>query len=53
VLDTGVELLLKPYAPATLARKVREMLDQPGVAAPETGEKIDVFVKTADGYFTL
>ena len=27
-LQTGVEFLFKPYAPATLARKVREMLDQ-------------------------
>jgi len=27
VLETGAECLFKPYAPATLARKVREMLD--------------------------
>jgi CheY-like chemotaxis protein len=28
--ETGVECLFKPYAPATLARKVREMLDESG-----------------------
>jgi len=28
VLETGVEFLGKPYTPATLARKVREMLDK-------------------------
>ena len=30
VLETGVEFLSKPYTPATLARKVREMLDTAG-----------------------
>jgi response regulator RpfG family c-di-GMP phosphodiesterase len=28
VLETGGEFLSKPYTPATLARKVREMLDE-------------------------
>ena len=27
VLEAGMEFLAKPYTPATLARKVREMLD--------------------------
>ncbi len=30
VLEPGVEFLAKPYTPVMLARKVRELLDNPG-----------------------
>jgi two-component system cell cycle sensor histidine kinase/response regulator CckA len=33
VLEEGVEFLPKPYTPATLCRRVRELLDAPGAAA--------------------
>ena len=38
VLETGVEFLSKPYTPATLARKVRELLDN-GIVPHHEAEK--------------
>jgi DNA-binding NtrC family response regulator len=33
VIAPGIELLEKPFTPATLAKKVSDVLDQPGTAA--------------------
>jgi CheY-like chemotaxis protein len=41
VLDPGVHLLLKPHTPATLARKVRELLDEPDGPRGEMGESVN------------
>jgi two-component system cell cycle sensor histidine kinase/response regulator CckA len=41
VLDPGVHLLLKPHTPATLARKVRELLDEPDGPRGEMGETVN------------
>jgi signal transduction histidine kinase len=38
VLTAGIEFLPKPYAPATLVRKVREMLDEPDDFKPDGGQ---------------
>lgn len=35
IFDKGMALLQKPFTPSALARKVREMLDQPAPSAPD------------------
>jgi CheY-like chemotaxis protein len=37
-LKTGIAFLPKPYTPATLVQRVREMLDDPGEPAVEPGK---------------
>jgi CheY-like chemotaxis protein len=48
MLEAGVEFLSKPYVPATLARKVREMLDQPGAPKPDPAQKTFGFTNISD-----
>ncbi len=47
VLDQGVALLQKPFSPSALARKLREVLDQPGSAqTPLALTKVSAAAKT-------
>ena len=34
VLEEGIHFLQKPYVPATLTKRVREVLDGPGTTVP-------------------
>jgi signal transduction histidine kinase/CheY-like chemotaxis protein len=52
MLETGVEFLSKPYTSATLARKVREVLNQPSASNPDPAQKTFSFTKIEDGVNT-
>ena len=55
VLNPGIELLLKPYTPADLARKVRELLDKPlaahhAIAETQNDPFVTGFAQAAASY---
>jgi CheY-like chemotaxis protein len=49
VLNQDAALLLKPFTPAALASKVRELLDQPGAPKPDTAPTTMDPAKSASG----
>jgi PAS domain S-box-containing protein len=52
VLDKGVALLQKPFAPSALAHKLREVLDQAGAAQADTAQKAFGCAEITDGVNT-
>jgi hypothetical protein len=44
VLQTGIEFIPKPYTPSALARRVRDLLDQPDAPQSDTATKSFGFV---------
>jgi CheY-like chemotaxis protein len=54
VLNPSVQLLLKPHTPAAMARKVRELLDEPAITPGDPGEMVNQrTVQHAEGNFQL
>jgi len=51
-LNPGVAFLQKPFTPAALAHKLREVLDQPGAPKPDPAQKTFGFTKITDGVKT-
>jgi len=53
VLDKGVALLQKPFTPSALARKLREMMDQPHAPEPDPIHQAACSAPLPDGVNTL
>jgi PAS domain S-box-containing protein len=49
VIKTGIDFLAKPFTPAALVRKVRELLDQPNAPTANPAQKTFRFTKSQMG----